>query len=413
LNSCKKEISNAGLNLLNNEKDAFDCDTLYAMEVGSVKVDTVSSSNPSYLLLGSYVDPIFGKYDAGFYAQLRISALKPDFGDSIKVDSLVLGMRFSDYYGKLDAQNFEVYEITQDLLASSYYNTKSTASFNKANNLVLPNSTKLIPKSYGYKFPEILNKKVIDTIRDNIRLKLDSTLALRFIEDSKKNPANFASMEAFLTYFKGLYVKVSNDLNQQIGEGGVMSIAYPPVLTIYYKEASVQKKFHFELNTSGVRFNHVDCDFTGTKVEKLVSEELLDQQDFYTQANHIRGTVNLTSINTIPINSVIHYAKLILPVDYTNTNLYGLSSELFVSIPNSKDDPTLRYITSAVLDKNYNGYTVDVRDHIQKVVSGKRQKNPLYFSPKFFSLSAERVHFKGPNTSGADKPRLLIKYSTF
>lgn len=413
LNSCKKEISNAGLNLLNNEKDAFDCDTLYAMEVGSVKVDTVSSSNPSYLLLGSYVDSVFGKYDASFYAQARISALKPDFGDvnSIVVDSLILGMRFSDYYGKLDAQIFEVYEITQDLLASSFYNTKSTVSF-KPQNLVLPNSTKLIPKSYGYKFPEKLDDKVIDTVRDNIRLQLDTELAYRFIKDSKNNPTNFATMDAFLTYFKGLHVKVSNS-GQQIGTGGVMSFGYSPVLTIYYKLAGVSKKFYFEFNTSGVRFNHVDCDFTGTKVEKLVSKELLDQQDFYTQANHIRGTVNLKLLNTIPTNSVIHYAKLILPVDYTNTNLYGLSSELFVSIPNSKDDQTLRYITSAVLDKNYNGYTVDVRDHIQQVVSGKRQNNPLFFSPKFFSLSAERVHFKGPNTSGSDKPRLLIKYSTF
>ncbi len=412
LNSCKKEISNAGLNLLNNEKDAFDCDTMYPMEVGS-KLDTVvTSSNPSYLMLGSYVDPIFGKYDAGFYAQARISALKPDFGDvnNIIVDSLILGMRFSDYYGKLDEQNFEVYEITQDLSPSSSYTTKSTASFNKANNLVLDSSAKLIPKSYGYKFPEILNKKVIDTIRDNIRLKLDSALALRFIEDSKKNPANFATMEAFLTYFKGLYVKVSN-VNQQSGEGGVMSFAYPPVLTIYYKLDGVQKKFYFELNTSGVRFNHVNCDFT--KVEKIVSKALLDQQDFYTQANNFRGTINLTSIKKIPNNSVIHYAKLILPVDYTNTDLYRLSSELFVSIPNSKDDQTLRYITSAVLDKNYNGYTVDVRDHIQQVVSGKRQNNPLFLSPKFFSLSAERVHFKGPNTNGSDKPRLLIKYSSF
>ena len=412
LNSCKKEISNAGLNLLNNEKDAFDCDTMYPMEVGS-KLDTVvTSSNPSYLMLGSYVDPIFGKYDAGFYAQARISALKPDFGDvnNIIVDSLILGMRFSDYYGKLDEQNFEVYEITQDLSPSSSYTTKSTASFNKANNLVLDSSAKLIPKPYGYKLPEKLDDKVIDTIRDNIRLQLDTDLAYRFIKDSKINPTNFATMDAFLSYFKGLYVKVNN-VNQNSGEGGVMSFAYPPVLTIYYKLAGVSKKFYFELNTSGVRFNHVNCDFT--KVEKIVSKALLDQQDFYTQANNFRGTINLTSIKKIPNNSVIHYAKLILPVDYTNTDLYRLSSELFVSIPNSKDDQTLRYITSAVLDKNYNGYTVDVRDHIQQVVSGKRQNNPLFLSPKFFSLSAERIHFIGPNTLGADKPRLLIKYSTF
>jgi len=409
LNSCKKEISNGGLNLVNNEKDAFDCDTMYAMEVGSVKVDTVTSSNPSYLMLGSYVDPVFGKYDAGFYAQVRISALKPDFGDltKITVDSLVLGMRFSDYYGKLDEQNFEVYELSEDLIATKSYNTQSSIAV-KSDNLVLKSEGKITPKPYGYKFTDFLN----DTIRDNIRLKLDSTLALRFITDSKNNPANFATMEAFLTYFKGLYVKVSN-VNQQSGEGGVMSFAYPPVLTIYYKLDGVRKKFYFELNASGVRFNHVACDYAGKDVEKLVLGQLTDQKDFYAQANHVRGTVNLTTIKDLPNNSIVHFAKLILPVDYTSTNVYRLSSEIFVSIPNSVSDPTLRYITSGYLDTAYHGYVVDLRDHIQQVITGKRLNNSLVFSPKFFSLSAERIHFIGPNTLGTDKPRLLIKYSTF
>ena len=409
LNSCKKEISNGGLNLVNNEKDAFDCDTMYAMEVGSVKVDTVTSSNPSYLMLGSYVDPVFGKYDAGFYAQARISALKPDFGDltKITVDSLVLGMRFSDYYGKLDEQNFEVYELSEDLIATKSYNTQSSIAV-KSDNLVLKSEGKITPKPYGYKFTDFLN----DTIRDNIRLKLDSTLALRFITDSKNNPANFATMDAFLNYFKGLYVKVSN-VNQQSGEGGVMSFAYPPVLTIYYKLDGVRKKFYFELNASGVRFNHVACDYVGTDVEKLVLGQLTDQKDFYAQANHVRGTVNLTTIKDLPNNSIVHFAKLILPVDYTSTNVYRLSSEIFVSIPNSVSDPTLRYITSGYLDTAYHGYVVDLRDHIQQVITGKRLNNSLVFSPKFFSLSAERIHFIGPNTLGTDKPRLLIKYSTF
>ncbi len=409
LNSCKKEISSAGLNLLNKENDAFGSVDTFALKVGSIYVDTVTSSNPSYLMLGSYMDPVFGKYDAGFYAQARISALKPDFGDvtKIAVDSLVLGMRFSDYYGKLDEQTFEVYEITQDLSATGAYNTKSSVSI-KAENLVLPNSCKLTPKPFGYKFTEFVN----DTVRDNIRLQLNPSLAQRFISDSKNSPVNFATMDAFLTYFKGLHVKVSNS-NQQSGTGGVMSFAYPPVLTIYYKLAGVAKKFYFELNASGVRFNHVECDYAGTEVEKLVNAQITDQKDFYAQANHVRGTVSLPTIKDIPNNSIIHFAKLILPINYSNTNLYGLSNELYVSIPNSSTDQTLRYITSGVLDTTYNGYVVDVRDHIQQVITGKRLNHPLVVSPKFFSLSAERIHFIGPKTLGSDKPRLLIKYSTF
>ncbi len=409
LTSCKKEVSNAGLSLFNKENDAFGSIDTFSLKVGSIYVDTVTSVNPSYLMLGSYVDPIFGKYDASFYSQIRISALNPDFGDvsKIKIDSLILGMRFSDYYGELDEQNFEVYEILQDLYTTSSYNTKSTVSV-KQDNLVLPGSGKLTPKPYGYKFAAAAN----DTVYDNIRLKLNPVLAQRFISDSKTQPESFKTMDAFLTYFKGLQVKVNN-ANQQSSDGGVMSFAYPPIMTIYYSQDGVAKKFYFELNSSGVRFNHVECNYTGTDVEKLVLGQITDQKDFYAQSNHVRGTVDLSTINNIPSNSVIHYAQLILPVDFNNTNVYSLSKELYVSIPNSLTDPTLRYVASAILDTTYHGYVVDVRDHVQQVITGKRLNYSLVFSPKFFSLSAERIHFLGPNNVGAQKPKLLIKYSTF
>lgn len=406
--SCKKEISNAGLSTLNKENDVFGSIDTFRLKVGSVYVDTVSTKNPSYLMLGSYVDPVFGKYDASFYSQVRISALKPDFGDlsKITIDSLILGMRYADVYGKLDEQTFEVYELVEDLKSTNYYNTKSTVGL-KQDNLVL-GSGKLTPKPTGYKFAEFGK----DTVRDNIRLPLNTSLAQRFINDSKNSPENFATIDAFVTYFKGLYIKVNNSL-QKVNEGGVITFAYPPVLTIYYKLDGIAKKFYFELNSNGVRFNHVECNYSGTEVEKLVLGQTADQKDFYAQANHVRGTIELPTITNIPSNSIIHTAKLILPVDYNNTNLYRLSSELFVSIPNSLTDPNLRYITSAVLDTTYKGYVIDVRDHIQQVITGKRLNQSLVVSPKFFSLSAERIHFLGPNTTGTEKPRLLIKYSTF
>ena len=405
MNSCKKDISSPGLNLLNSENNAFGSVDTFALKVGSIKVDPVTSSNPAYLMLGSYVDPVFGKYDAGFYAQAIISSLKPDFGDSTKkisVDSLVLGMRFSDYYGKLDEQNFEVYELSEDLIATKSYNTKSSVTFKSSDNLVLE-SKGITPKPQGYKCTDLLN----DTIRDNIRLQLNTSLAYRFIKDSRDSSHNFAAK--FLTYFKGLHVKSNS--NQKSGEGGVMYFD-SPVLTMYYKLDNVPKKFSFVLK-GGVRFNHVACDYTGTNVEKLVLGQVTDQKDFYAQANHVRGTVNLPTIKDIPKNSIIHFAKLILPVDNSSKYIYSYGSEIFVSIHNSSTDQTLRYLTSGELDTAYNGYVIDVRDHIQRVITGKRLNHPLVVSPKFFSSSAERIHFLGPKTLGMDKPRLLIKYSTF
>ena len=174
----------------------------------------------------------------------------------------------------------------------------------------------------------------------------------------------------------------------------------------------VSKQFYFELNSSGVRFNHVECDYSGTDVEKLVTGQTTDQKDFYTQANHVRATVSMPTITNIPVNSVIHYASLVLPVDFNNTEYYPLSNQIFVSIPNSLTDPTLRYIASATLDTINKGYAIDLRDHVQQVVLGKRLNYNLVLSSQFFTLSAERIHFFGPNST-AEKPKLLIKYSSF
>ena len=99
-------------------------------------------------------------------------------------------------------------------------------------------------------------------------------------------------------------------------------------------------------------------------------------------------------------------------MDFNNTEYYPLSNQIFVSIPNSLTDPTLRYIASATLDTINKGYAIDLRDHVQQVVLGKRLNYNLVLSSQFFTLSAERIHFFGPNST-AEKPKLLIKYSSF
>ena len=62
-------------------------------------------------------------------------------------------------------------------------------------------------------------------------------------------------------------------------------------------------------------------------------------------------------------------------------------------------------------DKDKKMYVVDVKDHIQRLVSKQRINLGLIISPMFFSNSAERIVFCG--NKDVTKPMLKLKYSSF
>ena len=85
--------------------------------------------------------------------------------------------------------------------------------------------------------------------------------------------------------------------------------------------------------------------------------------------------------------------------------------QISIAIPTSATDPSLRVLGYATIDTLNKRYVIDIRDHMQSVVTLKRLNLGMVIAPKFFSTSAERIRFY--NEFSELKPKLYIKYSSY
>lgn len=400
--SCKKEVNSNGYDLLNSEDAFVGAIDTFTINSSTKVSDSIITSNPSYLFIGQMKDPVFGKVTAGFCSQLRLISLSPNFGDinSIEVDSVVLSINYIDKYG-LDAPLiFDVYRITDDLKDQTYYSDSKISD--DGFNLHL-NKSEILPRVAGSYFID----KYGDTIYDQITLKLDPKLGQELIQQSINSPTTYTSIDNFNSWFKGLKVKAYSDVLSD-SHGALYYIANAPRLTIHYKVNGVNKKYYFELNKNGIRLNNIDFYRQGYEVESSIDK--LNFKSFYSQSNQLRSTISIPSLTNISKNSVIHSAKLVLPYDYNNNLKYNPGYQISISVPNSESDDRLRVVGYGEIDTTNHVFIVDVRDHIQSIITGKRLNLGLYISPKEFSTTSTRIKFLN---EGEYTPKLYLKVSSF
>jgi hypothetical protein len=400
--SCKKEVSNVGYDLLKSDDAFVGAIDTFKINTSTKKMDTITTNQPSYLLIGKTVDPNFGSVEAGFYSQLRLISTSPNFGSlsSITVDSVVLSINYIDKYGVSAPLKFEVYRLTEKIEDKTYY-SNSTLTDDGVN--LLSNNDMVTPREIGTYFIDNFG----DTIYNEITLKLKNELGLSLIEQSINSPSTYSSIDNFNSWFKGLKVKVSND-NLSSGQGAVYYIADAPRLTIYYKVNGVSKKYYYELNKNGNRINTLVFNSNGYEVENSIDKT--NYKAYFAQANNLRSYLSLPSLNDINPNSVIHSAKIVLPYDHSDVVKFNPGYQISVSVPNSATDDRLRIVAYGSIDTTNHVFIVDLRDHIQSIVSGKRLNLGLYISPKDFSTTATRIRFLN---EGDNAPKLYLKVSSF
>jgi hypothetical protein len=400
--SCKKEVNSVGNSIVNSESPFVGAVDTFALSTKTILEDSVYSDHPSFLLLGSLVDSYSGKVNAGFCSQLRLISTSPNFGEesAIAIDSVVLSMRYIDAYGINAPVKFEVFRLTENIEDKSYF----AYSDLKDDGIDLNTNKQFItPRMNGTYFVNSSG----DTVYDQISIQLNKDLGKELISEAQNNTTTYSSIENFNNWFKGLKIKASND-QLSSGEGAIYYIATAPRLTIYYKLNQENKKYYFELNQNANRFNQLNFDNNGFEVDK--SLQTADYSSFFCQANQYRSFIKLPSISNLSSNSVVHSAVLTIPYDVEEVKKYYPGNSISVSIPNSLYDKRLRFIASGFIDTLNKVFVVDLRDHIQNVITGKRLNLGLYISPTEFSTSATRIKFL--NKEGS-KPKLYIKVSSF
>ena len=416
LAACKKHQTKLGKDAISSDEYLISggIDT-FKLTTSSVFSDSVESGDTYYNFLGSYNDPVFGTVDASFFTQLRLSGLSPNFGDltSVVIDSFVLGLQYagnSAYYGDLSNQKIEVYQLTNDLHSDSIYYTFSNVGYNTSNNLVVPGTETFKP--------DLISSTLIDTTKvpAQIRVHLDPTVAMDLMQHSQSNASDFASQTAFLSYFKGLYIKTANGY-QAPGTGAVFYLDTKTALsklTIYYTQATVKKRFDFLINSECVDFNKLNIQRSNSNiVQQAIDTKINGMKEYYAQANEIIAKIEVPGISNISNKTIIHRAELEIPVEYQDGYKYGIGN--YVRIQREKvfsSQSNVNYYTG-YYDISRKAFIVDLRVYVQSVVSGLIDNTGVYVFPDYFDQSVDRIVFNGPNSINKKKPKLTLKYTEF
>lgn len=413
LPGCKKTSSPYGSEALSVEdllaaggKDTFQLKTYSVLE------DTLNTDNQTFATLGAYHDPKLGIVNASFYTQFTISGAI-NMGNSPIVDSVVLSLNYGGYYGKLDEQKFEVYELADELDVSADYKRNTTKN-TMGSDLVDPTSAIQTPNTSA----KVVLANDTTPLNPQLRLRLDNAFGQQFLDDMAAGNAAFTSSSNFLSsnYFKGLKVSVTNT-NPSKGKGAVLYFKLDNAqtkLTIYYKAGdTTPREVPLIINGSCADFNHVEVNHSGYHIADVLANPLNGQTQFYTQSFDSRAVVEFPTVNNISSKSLINNALLYIPVAYQNGDFYYPS--VLLEVGYKTDSGKIVTFKTATYDNNQKAFIVDLRDYVQDIISGKAENRGVYLfqSSLYFNCTAERIVFNGPLSPYKTRPKLVVKYTEF
>lgn len=408
--ACKKKDTMVGKNAYdpNGLLSSLGVDT-FQLKTYTIAEDSVNTKNQLHALLGAYNDPKFGIVNAGFYSQFSLDNPGPTNFANAVIDSVVLSLQYTGYYGSATAQTFEVFEIAEDLNAEKehiYY------SFDEVD----VNTSDLVVPGQGTITPKPTTRAVVggDTLAAQLRIPLTAAFGQQLMAGAANG--NYATQDLFRTFFKGLHVRVSNP-SPANGAGGIFYFNLGGInskLTIYYKVDGALKSFAYFMNGTNVDFNHLDFNRAGKPIDNVINNPALGKSEFYAQAFTSRAVVEVAGLSNIPANSIIQRAQLELPIThYTNSLLYPSVQINMGTRITATNDTIYSLKNNIVYDDSKKAYVIDVRDYVQQVVSKQVVNRGLFFRPTFFNSTVERIIFNGTETVNKKKPKLVVTYTTY
>jgi hypothetical protein len=248
--SCKKDPYELGIDLLppSDTLNVLMTDTCTVVAY-SVRQDSIRTDESSNFIVGSMLDPVFGKSTAGFYTQVRLGTEGPDFGVNPVLDSLVLVLYYNGYYGDTTTmQNIKVYEISQDLiLDSSYWSNQRVETYSSllANQSFYPHPTDSV---------KVSGKTMAAHLRINLN-RFTNYLGNKILYAPSDVLADNGS---FVKFLKGLYVGT----NPVSSNGALLNFSggnSTSRLEIYFHNAeSDSLQYDFLIDDKAARFTYID-----------------------------------------------------------------------------------------------------------------------------------------------------------
>lgn len=420
--NCKKEENIVGMDLQPGSDILkliiSDTSTIFAY---AQKEDKLASNNTSLSLLGYVSDPIFGKSQASLYSQFRLSVNNLDFGTGAEIDSLVLSLSYDGFFGDtLKPFIIKVYELNEALETSkTYYNT-STVGYN-ATNLTET------PLFYCYPKPNSSTKDSLQS-KPVVRIPLQKDFGrTKFI--AKSGRLELANNEAFLNYFKGLYICAEN-VN---GIGSMIYVNMPDAnscLTLYYhNDEKKGLKHNFIIKDSSAYFYSVDH-FNYADVHPSLKKQIIDLD--YSETDkllYLQASAGVKTLISFPFikesfkdkKVAIHKAELVITRSDDDYSIFHQPTTLDMYYKEDTSTTTAYYLPDFLMGTDFFGggynthkkeYRFRITQYIQNIIMGKSENYPLHLVVKGAAIRANRLVFYGTNPNDIkNRLRLEITYS--
>jgi hypothetical protein len=422
--ACKKDPYEIGYDLLppSDTLNVTTTDTI-AVEAFSVIQDSVRTDKHPSLILGSMVDPVFGKLTSSFYSNVKLSDDNPDFGKNPVLDSMVLMLFYKGYYGDtLTRQRVKVYEISEDLVYDSIrYNNQQLQYYPTllADQYFVPNlsdSVKVGDNKYG----------------PHLRINLSNLTNYLGNKILTAPSSALQSNSSFIKFFKGLYVTV-DPVNS---DGAMLNFSISGTVSkvmLYFHDGDTPSndslQFALVLNESCGRFIHTDHHGyldagTDLKQQILNHDSARGSEKLFLQGmGGIKVKVKFPHFSTFGSGKVIAINDAILELkNYETDTIYSPPPSLMLMRQDSAG--RIGYLVDegegpAYFGGYYNAttrsYFFRLTQHMQNILLKKYKTNfDLYLmvnSPIKSSLSPNRIILNGtdPLMPGANPGRFRLK----
>ncbi|MBK5285849.1 MAG: DUF4270 domain-containing protein [Bacteroidia bacterium] len=373
----------------------------------TIREDSLRTDETSLQLLGSYMDSVFGRTDASIYAQAVLSSAGVNFDSLPVADSLVLSLAYKGYYGDTTQQTFHVYRVIDDMsYDSAYYSNKTfqyePVELGSATVIPAPNDSVLI---YGV--------KTAPHLRINISSFGDSLVA-------HSGQSQLANNTNFLAYFKGIYIKADNAMN----DGAILYFnlfASQSKMTLYYHNA-INDSLHYDFifSSTSARMTNFNHDYTTTPVAAQLSDSANGTNLVYVQSmagvkTKIRFPHIMDYINDGMI--AINKAEVEITVSDSSTAHWAVPPKLLLLGVDSVGTPVFlpdQFEGAFYYGGDYNSterkYKFNVARYIQNILLGKTKDYGLYLAVSGGSVQANRAIICGA-THSSSRMKLNLYYT--
>jgi hypothetical protein len=397
----------------------------YTFSEDSIRTDETTKS-----LMGSFVDPIFGKTTIDLACQFGLTA-NPAFKPDAIADSIFLYLYYREMYGDtLTRQRLKVYELEDDIYVDKYNNAGHTGIYYENENLASYANNKLLGECefvprWRVQYDSVYGS--FDTLYQEIKIPIDMSLAQKLIS---ADSLQMDGKDKFLQYFKGLYVAV-----EPVAQNGTIlslelianSNMNGSALLMHYHQYNTTTSKLDTLSAAYIpteftaRINSYKHDYSATPIKNIINNEQEVSNRIYLQSTGgLRSKLFIPGLDTWKDSSnvAINKAELVFNVDSvaSDPTVYELPKQLLLTIIDSTGTEylPLDYSFSPTfyggqLDTTDYTYRFNITQHMQEVVKGKFKNSGFYLSTTKKNYEFRRVILLGSGvTNGV---QLKIAYS--